>query len=221
LLLESRPVGRRDAFDRVINHVLTRYIAEDARFLQVSARFYVPRFLLNDFARYWRTMAVDFAYKRRTRAGKGTAIRNLKIRMSRRLIFASGLPACFSGHVLLTSSELSAPIHTPNALHEFVLHLRRILARTPLEIVASVIDRHEHLRPIGAQLFGAYDVFIAALRDKEKRDRLDNLAPEAEDRDSIHQELRRASHQFRDAVPALFLDERTALNQLTRTYGIS
>jgi hypothetical protein len=68
LLLESAPVGRRDAFDRVLDSVLSRYILEDARFLQESAQFHVPRFLLNDFARYWRTMAVDFAYKRRTRA---------------------------------------------------------------------------------------------------------------------------------------------------------
>lgn len=66
LVLESRPIGRADAFNRVLNHVLFRYVAEDARFLQQDARFHVPRFLLNDIARYWRTMAVDFAYKRRT-----------------------------------------------------------------------------------------------------------------------------------------------------------
>jgi predicted nucleotidyltransferase len=167
LVLESRPVGRRDAFDRVLNHVLSRYIAEDARFLQASARFHVPRFLLNDFARYWRTMAVDFAYKRRTRAGRGTAIRSIKLRMSRKLIFVSGLLACFSGHILLSASELSALIRTPNAPYEFVRHLRRVLAQTPLEIVASVINRYQHLHPVGIRLFSAYEVFLAALRDKE------------------------------------------------------
>jgi predicted nucleotidyltransferase len=220
LVLESRPVGRRDAFDRVLNHVLSRYIGEDARFLQEPAQFHVPRFLLNDFARYWRTMAVDFAYKRRIRAGEGFAIRNIKLRMSRKLIFISGLLACFSGHVLLPAPELSALIRTADAPYEFVRHLRRVFAQTPLEIVASVINRHEHLRPIGVKLFSAYDVFIGVLRDEQKRAHLERLSPEAEDRDSIYQGLRHASHEFRDAVLDLFFDEGTILSQLTRTYGI-
>ena len=45
LVLESRPVSRRGAYDRVLNHILTRYIDEDARFLQQNAQFHVPRFL--------------------------------------------------------------------------------------------------------------------------------------------------------------------------------
>jgi predicted nucleotidyltransferase len=204
LLLESAPIGRRDAFDRVLDIVLSRYITEDARFLQESVQFHVPRFLLNDFARYWRTMAVDFAYKRRTRAGEGTAIRNIKLRMSRKLIFVSGLLACFSGHVLLSAPELSALMRTANAPYEFVRHLRRVFAQTPLEIVASIINRHAHLRPVGAKLFSAYDAFLGVLRDGEKREHLDSLSPEAEDADSIHRELRQASHEFRDAVLAYF-----------------
>lgn len=70
LLLESTVIGRREAYDRVVKHILSRYILEDARFVSKDTNFRVPRFLLNDLARYWRTMAVDFAYKRRTRAQK-------------------------------------------------------------------------------------------------------------------------------------------------------
>jgi hypothetical protein len=165
-------------------------------------------------------MAVDFAYKRRTRAGKGTAIRNIKLRMSRKLIFVSGLLGCFSGHLLLPEPELSTLIQMADAPYEFVRHLRRVFAQTPLKIVASVINRQEHLRAIGAQLFGAYDVFIGVLRDSDKRAHLDRLPPESEDSDMIYQQLRHASHEFRDAILTLLFDERTKLNQLTRTYGI-
>jgi predicted nucleotidyltransferase len=220
LLLESAPAGRRDAFDRVLENILSRYILEDARFLQESAQFHVPRFLLNDFARYWRTMAVDFAYKRRTRAKEGFAIRNIKLRMSRKLIFVSGLLACFSGHILLSEPELFSLIGTANAPYEFVRHLRRVFAQTPLEIVASIINRHEHLWPVGAKLFSAHDAFLGVLRDDQKRDHLETLEPDAENVDSLYRELRDGSHIFREAVLTLFFDEATGLNRLTRTYGI-
>lgn len=63
LLLESDVVGRSEAYERVLRTVLQRYIREDVGFCRGSARYQIPHFLLNDFARYWRTMAVDFAYK--------------------------------------------------------------------------------------------------------------------------------------------------------------
>jgi len=60
--LESRPIGRRDAYDRVIRVILERYFDRDSNlFSHDQANFRVPRFLLNDVVRYWRTIAVDFA----------------------------------------------------------------------------------------------------------------------------------------------------------------
>ena len=44
-------------------------------------------------------MAVDFASKQRDRAGEGWGLRNAKLRMSRKLIFASGLLVCFSANL--------------------------------------------------------------------------------------------------------------------------
>jgi predicted nucleotidyltransferase len=220
LILESHPIGRRDSFDRVLSHVLNRYIGEDPRFLQPDARFQVPRFLLNDFARYWRTMAVDFAHKRRTRGGTGMAIRNIKLRMSRKLIFVSGLLGCFSVHLLLPDEEKAAVLAADNPSQEFVRHLRHVFAQTPLEILAGVVNRHNHLGPLGKKLFSAYDEFLGALRDPSKRAHLDSLAPGAAEGDPLFQELRARSHEFRDALLELFFDEKTGLAQLTRTYGV-
>ncbi len=220
LILESCPIGRRDSFDRVLSHVLSRYVEEDSRFLHRDAAFQVPRFLLNDVARYWRTMAVDFAHKRRVRGGAGMAIRNIKLRMSRKLIFVSGLLGCFSVHLLLADAEKFALLAADNPSQEFVRHLRRIFAQTPLEILAAVVNRHDHLGPVGKKLFGAYDKFLGALRDPSKRERLNSLAPGTAEADTLFQELRARSHEFRDALLELFFDEKTGLAQLTRTYGV-
>jgi predicted nucleotidyltransferase len=72
LLLESRAVGKESAYDRVIKAVINRYLEEDNHLLTEDGSSYrVPRFLLNDIVRFWRTMAVDFASKQRDRSGNG------------------------------------------------------------------------------------------------------------------------------------------------------
>ncbi len=67
LLLESRAIGRGEALDRVIKLVLSRYVDDDRGLLFGSKGDLVPRFLLNDIVRYWRTVTVDFVYKQRDR----------------------------------------------------------------------------------------------------------------------------------------------------------
>ena len=82
-------------------------------------------------------MAVDFASKQRDRAGKGWGLRNAKLRMSRKLIFASGLLVCFSASI---DPDLQKKISTdPNDVRfQLGNHIRKYVQLTPLEILEKV-----------------------------------------------------------------------------------
>jgi hypothetical protein len=220
LLLESSAVGRPEAYDRVVNNVLQRYISEDDGFTDRSARFHVPRFLQNDFARYWRTVAVDFAYKRRRRSGSGAAMRNLKLRMSRKLLYVSGLLTCFSCELKLATRSDRSPCAKVATTPECVACLRESMRRSPLEILATVVLAFEHLRETGRTLFDAYDGFLGMLSDKATRDCLEKLPAHPGSNDPLWARARSLSHQFRDGLIELFFDQESGLADLTRIYGV-
>jgi hypothetical protein len=100
LLLESRcfdasPTDSSLVWTNVVSNILERYFEEDVHFSPKGKRR-VPRFLLNDLTRYWRTICVDYAAKHREQDGKKWAMRNAKIRFSRKLLYAAGLAFCLS-----------------------------------------------------------------------------------------------------------------------------
>ena len=120
--------------------------------------------------------------------------------MSRKLIFVSGLLACFSLHLLIAEPERNAILHSAYPDHEFVRHMRLQLAQTPLEILASVVNKHQHLSGIGLRLFDAYDEFLGILSDSEKRKHLDKLVAGSEMDDPVYRQMQHVSHSFRDAL---------------------
>jgi predicted nucleotidyltransferase len=226
LLLESAVIGRREAHTQVVSNILLRYLKEDRGLWYGSGKFKVPRFLLNDIARYWRTMGVDFASKQRARGNEGFAMRNIKLRLSRKLIFISGLLACFSCHLGLTNEE-KKQLYPAVAVQPLVAHLQRQLQLTPLESLATSLLKFEELDGSAAKLFKAYDSFLGMLADesllddgKTQRKHLEDLTLEDLDHDPVFEKARDISHEFRDAVNDIFLTSKTELSQLTIEYGV-
>lgn len=215
LLLESVPIGNGGAYNRVVENILTRYIEEDLRGPTDTA-FRVPRFLLNDFGRYWRTMAVDFAHKRRARNGEKWALRTTKLRLSRKLLYSAGLLSCF-----LCDQEFGCrqPRHQWRDLDLVVGYLGQLVRKTPLDILAHTVLRFfgEH-SGTGRDLFDAYDRFLGIMNDRQQRDTLKDLSVNEADSDPVYQEARKLAADFQDALTKLFFDGPVA--GFTRNYGV-
>ena len=180
LVLESTAIGSRtQAYDRVMLGVINRYLEEDTHLLSHDSSHYrVPRFLLNDIVRFWRTMAVDFASKQRDREGVGWGLRNAKLRMSRKLIFASGLLICFSA---MLDPELKKQISAVKSTDDDAVrsnlanHIRSLVMLTPLEVLEKSVKDYSVERGVAEDLFGAYGEFLAMLADEGIRKSLGKL----------------------------------------------
>lgn len=197
--------------------MLRRYIEEDLQGGGDSP-FRVPRFLQNDIARYWRTMAVDFAHKRRERSGSGWALRTAKLRLSRKLIYATGLLNCFS-----CKYELP-PERYPDALtatERVVTHLAGLVRKTPLDIVArTVLLFFGELSGPARDLFGAYDEFLRFLDDESNREHLERLRSDRAPADRVYEDVRLLGERFQQALTTMFFDSKTPISDLTKRYGV-
>ena len=206
LLLESVAIGEKaqEAYERVMKGIISRYLEEGSRLLTADgSRYKVPRFLLNDFARFWRTMAVDFASKQRDRGGMGWGLRNLKLRMSRKLLFASGLLTCFGANLASEAKPLESA--GSDELRAYLIrYLRDQFCLSPLETLGNAILLYGVPKDTGVKLFGSYDEFLGMLDDDSTRERLDNLRAENAADDATFKRVRDISRQFQAALDSIF-----------------
>ena len=216
LLLESLSIGDDEVRKRVIRAVLNRYLADDPSWTWGTDKK-LPRFLLNDVIRFWRTMTVDFADKYHDQAGEKWALRNAKLRFSRRLILMTGLLACFNWK-----------LNPPNGLSEgektsteaAIAHFEAYLGRPPLEILADELLRTGAPDDLCRSVFSAYDEFLGTLDDERSRNELKEIPRDAAHNSPTFQRVRTVSHQFRDALLIWLYAPNTLLCELVKQYAL-
>jgi predicted nucleotidyltransferase len=223
LLLESIAIGRTAAHERLLNLVLSRYVTDDRGLLFGSKRNpRVPRFLLNDIVRYWRTITIDFQNKQRNKRD-GWALRNVKLRMSRKLLFASGMLSCFSLALFgererwSTGEGESARVDPERV----VSYLRERMKLAPLEQIAEALLRPKVSQETAAAVMDSYDAFLGVIADDEKRNHLVNLPLEKLGDDPLFKEASRTiAPRFQEGLDRLFFEEDDDIALLVKRFGV-
>lgn len=225
LLLESAETQPHSPLSprlSLMRGILQRYFAEEAHF---PGKEFFPRFFLNDVVRYWRTIAVDYAAKINERGAGGWALRNAKLRFSRKLLYIAGLLLTYETTLFPTSDLLPAG-------DEFLLfdldqpelssteHCFHALTLTPLELLARACIKLDLSKADVAALFRDYDGFLAILATSEKRDELKRLTFEQSESNPLFQEVRALGHDFQGSLNHIFLTPDTEVGKLTLKYGI-
>jgi len=218
LLAESHALVSPVVRERVLRNVLSRYV-ESALTLPSDKSSSVPLFLVNDIVRYWRTMATDYASKTWERNNKGWAIRNIKLRFSRKLLFVWGLLASFSGHLFPSKRVEEAEDETERRrfLAQHVLDQTNV---APLELLARVAAHKDVSDGTRADIFDSYEAFLLAMSHSAERESLEKLSAERASTDEAFGKLRATSRNFRRGIERLFFEEHPILKNLIRQYGV-
>lgn len=215
MLLESVPLSNPLIHERVLRAILKRYVIGDPSSTHRD-KFRVPLFLLNDVVRYWRTIAVDYAAKKWQRSNKGWGLRNIKLRMSRKLLFAKGMLTCF-----LCDGSFSGQPKGPSQeiIQAELLNICFNLGRcSAIDLLATALL--EYAKPeTGRRIFNAYNRFVAMLNNVEQRKRLDEIEFD-EANDSLFGEQRENSREFQKGLEEFFFDSEPTLTKYTKRYGV-
>ena len=153
LLTESKSVLSEETHLAVVDNILLRYCAD---YLppkrEAGSPAKVPRYLLNDFVRFWRTVAVDFGTKRWRTIKDDSHLRHAKLRITRKILFAGPLAT-----LLLVPNR----VQNNNSLKDY---LRELLKKPPLAQLASTAEQLSDIsKEALRKLLKNYDDFINLL----------------------------------------------------------
>ena len=222
MLLEATALRSEDndddgPFQRVIKQILDRYLHNDSNFHAADGKnSRIPRFLLNDIVRYWRTLCVDFGYKEWEQAGKKWALRNIKLRTSRKILFVAGLLTVFSCY---KNEDLDLDCDTAECLLNLQSHLLNFVHSSPLNIITWTLVQLG-LEDECCELLDCYEEYLLKIDDKTLREKLEKLEPKDVYEDACFLECREISHRLQGVFNKICFEEESPLRDFTKEYGV-
>tara|TARA_R110000868_G_scaffold26691_28_gene102601 strand:- start:3585 stop:4544 length:960 start_codon:yes stop_codon:yes gene_type:complete len=187
-LLEGEWIYNASGFGNLRERLISKYIAENLEKKKIAL------FLLNDIIRYWRTICVDFEHKMLDEK-KPRAIRIIKLRFSRMLLYFAGVAAVSkTGH---RDSDAKRKL------------LNDLFALPAIERVQKVFGNRSD------KLIQLYAEFLSDIDDVEIRSALER--PGDTGIDTIEYErLADKAREFKDELLSLLLDDLGADHEIVR-----
>lgn len=140
----------------------------------------------------------------RARKGEGWGLRNAKLRLSRKTLFAGGLLPVLECY------------RYPAA--EMLDYLDERMSIPPLDRIADAFVAHRALDP-GVRVLNAYDEFLEILGDAAKRRDLSNLALADSQESALFARVAELGKEFESGLLALLFDD-PELRRWVREYLI-
>ena len=195
--------------DRVIRQILQRYVIQDGSFSSYRTSPRIPRFFLNDVVRFWRSMAVDYAAKYTERGSDKWALRNIKLRMSRKLLFVKGL---------WMSLSMGMEDRALKTNDQIVEHLWNSARQPALESLSHMINA---VAPkSGRKAFDAYNWFLGMLDDPKRRKALETLSPAEAISAKEFLEARKHAERFDAELREVLFEKNKKFSRVVKQYGV-
>jgi predicted nucleotidyltransferase len=196
LLEESVSIYQPQLHESLIRALLKRYLID----YEDDPKDGVPRFLLNDIERYWRTICVDYQAKRWALRGEGWGLRYLKLIISRKLAFVG----------TVTSLLLAKKAEVDYLQQQFEMPPLARLAQLHEVLQAEALDS---LR----QVFLIAEAFATALSTKEFREAASAVTTRSEfDRDADVSEMRQMGRELQRHLETIFFEDPALSERSTR-----
>lgn len=148
LLMESASIYSNELYESLLKAVLKRYLHDYS-----EPKKGVPRFLLNDVMRYWRTLSVDYQAKRWESRTPDWGLRYIKLLVSRKLAYAGTIAS------ILLVKEASVDYF----IEQFKMPALARLAQLEQRL-------EEEYKPCLKEVLCVADEFVGKLKDKSFRD---------------------------------------------------
>ena len=178
ILLEGEWIYNKAAFLGFRSKLIDQYVPDDIEDKKICL------FLLNDIIRYWRTICVDFEYKT-VKDSKPRAIRVIKLRFSRMLLYFAGVLAV-------------AETYNKNPTDKKA-ELEKLLAIPPVERVQKILGSKSKAS------MDIYAEFLISLDDDKIRKKLENSDGDGEETEEFKNLVEKA-RKFKNELILLLIN---------------
>ena len=197
LLAESEPVTVGETHKEVIDNIILRYCSD---YLPPNRKeddpVKVPRYLLNDLVRYWRTMAVDFGTKRWQTSKDETNVRLAKLMITRKILFAGPLAT-----LLLVPQKIRKN-------KELAEYLKQSFEKSPLAQLTGTLDLLNNISKTALkELLRSYDEFIKILSSPKEREILEGLGKGKGQDSETWKKCKRLGETTQKSLEKIFCDD--------------